>query len=336
MRFALTIIVSTMILIGAGMAAFALVRTVSDVPDALVYLAPASLLVLASVPILVFGALANTTIDPDLPGGRAFYQRLAILSGSLWVGGIVAFIVFVVLSGAAAWIAVVVLASAVALGAAAVLLGNRIRTRAAAGPTGPEWKPRSEEERMRLRRRTTAAFLGGTAVGGVGALAIGLFVPESTFAEAMSAGALALALGCLAATIVVASAMWKMNAYLRSAIGTDHGALKKLARVIVRGRDEPIDDELRPQAARYAAYLRDFLPLQFVQQFFLLGLVILNQASALIRDPDQIFPLVLVIACAALLVVIAPILLRQYRNVLRYLAVHASDIGEPVDSALRG
>ncbi|WP_144713638.1 hypothetical protein [Curtobacterium pusillum] len=125
------------------------------------------------------------------------------------------------------------------------------------------------------------------------------------------------------ATVIVAL---PFNRALRDAGGRDLGRLRRFAKVVLRGKDLPLDEVEARGAVRYAR----ILPVAMQFQLAFTGLLYVGIAfqfvSAAIRGDLGVFPEVFLAAMVVLLVWAVPLTVRRIRRARRYVDLHAPAI----------
>jgi len=112
--------------------------------------------------------------------------------------------------------------------------------------------------------------------------------------------------------------------------GTDRGTKRRIARVVLRGKHDPLSDEERRRAARYAAIVTLEAPYQAVQCVTLLASILVSEVGDIFWPPRGIEPhfleSYLTIAVFAVLAVLTPITaLRVRRRTRRWAAMRAAE-----------
>lgn len=107
---------------------------------------------------------------------------------------------------------------------------------------------------------------------------------------------------CLGGGIGLLTRIYRISALVRHTIGTDYGGLRRLARVVVRGKAEELTPEEEQVAPLYAAVISRTLPYSLSATGANLSGVLFVQLAGLDSRSADVFRLVLVAAIAAVLV----------------------------------
>jgi hypothetical protein len=127
------------------------------------------------------------------------------------------------------------------------------------------------------------------------------------------------------ATVIVAL---PFNRALRDAGGRDLGRLRRFAKVVLRGKDLPLDEVEERGAVRYARILPLAMQFQLAYTGLLYIAIAFQFVSAAIRGDLGVLPEVFLAAMVVVLVWLVPLTVRRIRRARRYVDEHAPAISD--------
>jgi hypothetical protein len=322
--FVVTVILASLLSFGAALLA---VVSFHGLPDGL------------RVAVTVAGSFAVT--GPLLLGSLAGYWDLRRARESRrpirrWVVGVVAVqvisavlvVIAAVVTGSPLWVPIVLVGGSAVLLALAVPIGSAFRRNERPAPPGATWVAVPPEEVSRAVRAVVITFVA-TAVGSVTLVVVlGLSDPRDGdgIVELL---VIALQLTFTGTGLAAAIASRKFSMALRDLAGRDLDRVRRLSRVVLRGKDEILDQSDGRAAARYAATA----PLALGFQVLYIVMLYIGIGTSLSR---QLFergsfgpglPGAFLVLMVGVLVVVVPMTVRRIGRARAYAAAHADLLG---------
>jgi MFS family permease len=296
----------------------------------------ATLFVLLLTSGTVAAVLAGWLVDRHAPEGRRPFAILMIVLAVVHLAGIIAIIFVVARAGANAGIAVSLIVPVVLFTVATSwggeLVGRRDAERAARVPLSAVLSATAPRTNMRrVLWIMLAAFVVVAAVGLAIVLTASTFVevvdatPSENVAFLVTACLWPVAFAFFAADVVALVFLLVVAGQLKSLFQGSYLTQKRLYRLVVKGRGEPLDTESLPIAARYAELQILNLSLNLATLLSLYGAIATEQVSSLIDmgfedlEPFALGLLVMLVLVAALAI---PLTMRNVRRIQRYLAAN--------------
>lgn len=297
--------------------------------------APGGLLIGASIaaPFLVIGPVLIGTF-------AGYFDRRSSLESRRYLGrwfvGVVAVdvvgaVVIVTASasaGAPAWVPVVIVGGAAVLFAVARPLGSLFRrTEAPLADAAPGHVPGPDV----IRRKVSAIAVTFMVAAVVAAVGLALLVSLLGFRGAdlaqvtLLAGQLTFSATAMAAIVV----SLPITAALRATGGRDVGRLSRFAKVVLRGKDLPLDDAEARAAVDYARLVPLALQFQLAFAGLLYAAFGFQSVAELLRGALGVFPVVFLIAMVVILVLTASSTVRRVRRARRYVERHVTPVATP-------
>lgn len=319
LAFLATIIVTTALGLGAGLL---VALYLGDAPNGLLIAAA------AASPFLVFGPLFIGSwaayFDHRTPsGGSRYLQRAFVVV--LAVGAAAAVIIVIASSSVRAplWVPVVLVGGSAILFAIARPIGNRFRR---LEPPIVDVRDQVLPGPDAIRRNVVA--IGITFVIAATLSAIGVAVlnvlDHSRPHEALTVVLLAAQLTFLAtafASIVVALPYGRL---LRDAGGRDVDRLRRYAKVVLRGKNLPIDGAEQPGAVRYAQVVQIVLQFNTAYITLLYISIAFQVVSGILRGNLVVFSSIFLVLMAGFLAWALPRTVVRIRRARQYLEEHPS------------
>ncbi|WP_144016683.1 hypothetical protein [Beutenbergia cavernae] len=224
--------------------------------------------------------------------------------------------------GVPIWLLLVIAVVALGLLIVAVPVGDRVRRSAdAKGRVTDAFAPDTSDDTRRVIRRTALTFAITLVV--VAAAWIPLTVMTG---EEPNDLRLAMALSgfpFIAASLACSLSALRLNRRVREVTGQDFGRLRAIARVVLKGKDDELDELGQIAAARYAALAPATLGTQLGSVALLyVGLALNITSQALGGVIPSTIPLVMLAVLAIALAVVIPLQLRNIRRARNYAAEH--------------
>ncbi|PJJ72802.1 hypothetical protein CLV46_2379 [Diaminobutyricimonas aerilata] len=277
---------------------------------------------------LMLGSVAAWWRMRDASDAGRYYRLWLIWTAVASAVGAALVVVGGVLSGTAPWAVAIVIATGVVLLAVAVPLGDRVRRSADRHrePSAEHWTPTGPGAVVRVVRITAITFAAVLLVGVVGAAVLAATVDPDLFGDTVL---LAVPLAFFGAGLACALAGLRVSKNLREAAAGDIGTLRKLMRVVLRGKPESLDDTEQVAAARYAAGIPIALGIQLAFLGLLYaGLVIQQVITLLGSDGGSPMQLAILVLLVLMLAVVVPLTVVRIRRARRYAREHA-DLLQP-------
>ncbi|TCK61367.1 hypothetical protein [Curtobacterium sp. PhB136] len=317
LAFLVTIIVTTALTLGAGLLTALYLR---EAPDALLIAAA------SASPFLVFGPLVIGSwaayFDDRTPSGRSRYlQRVSLVVLAVDVVAAVVVVVASLSARAPVWVPAVLVGGAAVLFVVARPIGSRLRR---LEPPMVALHDQVLPGPDVIRRKVVVigiTFVIAAIVSAVGVAVLDILVhnpPHDALIAALLAGQLTF-LATAFASIVVALPFSRL---LRDAGGRDVDRLRRYAKVVLRGKDIPIDEAEQPSAVRYAQVVQ--LVLQFNTAYITLFYVSIafQLASGILRGDLVTFSTVFLVLMVGFLAWALPWMIMRIRRARRYVEAH--------------
>lgn len=226
------------------------------------------------------------------------------------------------LSGAPWWLLAAVAVAAALLLLVAVPVGTRVRLSAdASGPRASDAfraDTAVDSRRTVLRTALTFAVTLVVAAGAWIALAVTRDEPVD-----LRVGLLFMAFPFVISSVVCLLSAQRLNRRVREVTGRDFGRLRALTRVVLKGADDPLDEEGRIAAVRYAALAPALLVTQIGGQLLLfVGLALQITSQALGGWVPRTLAVVGLGVMAVLLAVVIPMTVIRARRARAYASRH--------------
>ena len=182
-------------------------------------------------------------------------------------------------------------------------------------PSGLFWTP---EAREMVGRKFT---LVGAVLGAGLAVSVVVFVftnATDPAAEALEALLVHLSVVFMLAAVTSISALFPLNNTLRDAAGDSPTRRKRINHVALGGKDIALDEDEKLHAVRVATMAPAFLPLQNFGFAYLYGSLAMQNIRFLLVDSGDVFPAVLLVFLAVVVVIYIPRVAMQVRHARRY------------------
>lgn len=325
LAFLATIIVTTALALGAGLL---VALSFGQAPDGVLVAAA------AASPFLVFGPMFvgawAASFDHRGPGAGSRYLRRAFLV--VVAVDVVAAVVVVVASVAARaplWVPVVLIGGSAVLLVVARPIGARIRRLEPPIVDGRDQVLPGPDVVRRKVRAIGLTFVIAAVVTAAGA-AVENVLEHNRPAEALVGVLLAGQFTFLATAIAALLTALPLSRLLRDAGGRDVDRLRRYAKVVLRGKDLPIEPEERPEVLRYAQLVQ--LVLQFTTAYSTLLCVSVSFqfVSGIVRGDLVVFSVVFLVLFAGLFAWVIPLTVARIRRARRYVQEHSPTAAAPV------
>jgi hypothetical protein len=283
----------------------------------------------AAVGLIVYGAMVLGSVSAywdttTSPNGRKYFRLWLIIVPALQALGLVATVVYVVLSSAQWWLPVVLLAAAALLDLGAIAVGRLVFRREQANrPILSTWNP--------ITSRAIARKCGAVAITFVVALTVGLTLfllfgqggahPLSLLAVVLEFAFLAPGFACIVVTI-------PLNRQMRDALGRDLGMVRTVSRVVLRNKKGDLGENEQVAAAKYAVIISVILSFTLAYISLLYVAIATLQLAQLHEGDPLSFAYLLVLV--AVLIVLFPLQIVRIRRARRYARDHADKLPAPV------
>lgn len=325
LAFVVSILVVTAALLGG------VVLIVRATPDADPWLGPLATLALT---ILVYGPLLLGSLNSywDVrrnDESRRYYRLWFWIILGLEVLAAVAIVVFAVAASSPVWVPVVIIGGAALLLVVALLVGRWLGVR-------DDRRPLDDSSIQVIDGAQIRRKIGIVALVFAVALAAGLVFGVLVALRSDEPGGrfvlFALQIAFLAATFAGILVARPLNLALRESAGRDLGLVRKLTRVVLRGKGIALDPAEQVAAVRYAVVARTALGFQLGYTTLLYAALLLQYLGSLIDGPPPLFYTVLAIALVVVLVVYYPIFIIRIRRAARYAEEHDALLDDDTDT----
>lgn len=258
--------------------------------------------------------------DPD---ARRRLRRL------LWVGVVVqllgaALTLLGSTSGAGAIVSIVEIVLAIALDVAFVAIGRAARKRDRLWHTGDEWVDTTAADIRKGWRNAAIGFVIGLAAAALlTTLLLATLNPRHRTID-LQITIDGLSFAFMGAAFGLLSTAFRITRRMRLATGGDFSSARRIGRVVLRGKTDPLTPDEAQRAARYARVVRRWLPYQTAQFAFLYTGIVLIQVSALSgrNDSFNVVRIAEVVLLVAIYVVLTPLLLSRARRATAFAREH--------------
>ncbi|CAN5177602.1 hypothetical protein BH09ACT1_BH09ACT1_23500 [soil metagenome] len=324
LAFILSIVVATALLMGG---VFLIIAVAPQHSNTGYVLASTISLTLFIYGPLLLGSLTAYWDVRNSPESRRIYSVWFWITIAVEALSAIALIVFVVLAGAPVGIAALIIIVGAALTLIAPVIGRALlrydHKRRPDDGSLSDWTPITRAEINRKVRAVAITFTISLFFGLVGFVALGqlsghrLAKIDVELLYAFSFASIAAAVACLIVT-------FPLNSRLRENVSRDLGVLRKIGRVVLRGRSVDLSPEDQVAAAKYAVVVSVTLPFQFANVALLfLGIGIQRIEDAVSGRSTDIFSIVLIAAYVVIVVGFAPLYILRIRRARRYASDHA-------------
>lgn len=188
-------------------------------------------------------------------------------------------------------------------------------------PSGLFW---TTEAREMVGRKF--ALVGGVLGSGL-AVSVAVFAVTNATdpaAEALEALLAHLSVVFMLAAVTGIFVLFPLNSTLRDAAGDSPARRKRINHVALDGKHIALDEDEKLLAVRVATMAPVFLPLQNFGFAYLYGSLAMQNIRFLLVDPGDVFPTVLLIFLAVVVVISIPRIALQVRRARRYANQNAA------------
>ncbi|GAA2754344.1 hypothetical protein [Amnibacterium kyonggiense] len=290
---------------------------------------PTSALMLLVYPPLLAGMLLSCWDVRSSEEAAVYFRRWWIGLGSAQALGAVAVLTFSVLAGTAWWLTPAYLVVAVLLDLLVVRVGRALRLREeATRPRQVPWTPMSRQEIVRRIVVIAGVFVLVLLVAGIGLSLLTTAVGAPRERTDVPALLFAVEFAFLAAALTCTATALRLQRQVREQVTRDVGMLRRIAKVVARGKRIDLAPDEEVLAARYAAIIAVSLP-------FTLGFTVLLYAALAAQQAEQIlsgrlgwFPVGFLVFLVVALVALTPLQIVRIRRVRAYARTHAALLHE--------
>lgn len=307
------------VLITAGTLAGALlvVFQLRAASDALVIVAS------ISVPVFVVGPALVGYYDDRSSADSSRYLRWWLLGAVVVdVAAAVVVVLATISAGAPIWVPVVLIAGAAVLLAVARPLGAVFRRTERPLTAEPLQTMIGPDEVRRKVRVIVVTFVVSLVVVSIGLVLLGALT-HGDGRSLVQAVLLAGQLTCTATAISALAVSLSINSMLRDSAGRDVGRLRRFAKVVLGGKDLPLDTSERRGAVRYATLTPLAVRFQIAFVALIEAGVAFQIAASASRGDLGVMPLVFLVLIVGLVIVVIPLPLRRVRRAREYAVRHA-------------
>lgn len=319
--YLVTVVVTSALAVGAGLLVALAFRSG---PDWTVIAAS------AAVPFFVFGPLALGVVaafwDPSSRDGRSFSRWWFLGVVGVDVAAAVVVIVASTAAGTPAWVPAVLIAAGAALLAAARPVGALVRRTERPLRSGP-WDAAAlgiDPATVRRKTRTVViTFVVAAAVATVGVVLLDTLADgrKDIAASALVAGQLAFTAAAFAGALVATP----YAQTLRDLGGRDLGRLRRFGKVVLRGKDLPLEPDEQIAAVRYAAVAQVSMRLQTTFLLLLYVGIACQFVSQMLRGSLGALPATILVLMVVVLAFTLPLTMQRIRRARAYVARHEDD-----------
>lgn len=319
LAYILSVLVATGLIVGGTF--LILVQAPSD-SSGLLLLAIGALCVFIYGPLLLGSITSYWDVKKTGESRRYFRWWFGIVLG-LEALGAVAIILYALLTHAPAWLPIVFIGAGVALTAVALLVGQTLLRHEEARPLVKRpWVPINRREIVRKIAIVAITFVATLVLALVlfTVLARGDTSAISEIGVQLSFAAefafLAAALACILVTL-------PLNRRLRESVSRDLGRLRKMGKVVLRGKRLELDHDEQVAAAKYAVLISIVFPFQLAYITLLYVGLGIQQVQSLVSGSQSEFSIGLLIALIVVLLAFFPLFGRRIYRARKYAREHA-------------
>lgn len=277
---------------------------------------------------LFYGALVGTWDRRSSEPSRRLLRWWFLGVVAVDVVAAVVVVVTALSAHAPLWVPIVVLAGSAGLFALAEPVGAAFRRTERPLPDPLDESILAAGVVRRKARVVVVTFVIAVLVASVGATVLALTGEhhhDSVLTAVLLAGQLTFTATAMAALIV-----WlPYSRALRDAGGRDLARLRRIGRVVLRGKQDVLDDADQRAALQYAR----IIPLALQFQLVYLGLLYVGIGfqfvSGVVRGDLGVFPGVFLVLQVVVLVVVVPLTLRRIQSARAYADRHAMPVEDP-------
>jgi hypothetical protein len=316
--FVASVIVATALTMGAILL---VVFTAPRHTGALIALPTAAVSLLIYGPMLL-GSLSAYWQPKTTTESRRSFRIWYIVVGSLELVAAIAIAVYAALMGAPIWLPLVLIAGGALLNVLAIAVGRLVlRHEIAHRPLTQEWTPITRRDIIRKCIKVAITFavvfvvalILFTVLGNAGSHSISHFGVQLSLA--FEFGAIAAAFACIVVTL-------PLNRQIRETVGRDLGTIRKLAKVVLRKKDIPLDENEQVAAAKYAVVIA--ILLSFTLGYIsLLYIGIAIQQVTVIFNEGSVFAVGELVILVIVLLALFPLQIVRIMRARRYAREHA-------------
>jgi hypothetical protein len=324
LAFILSIIVATALLMGA---LFLIIFTAPrHLNTGLVVVSAIAPAVFIYAPLML-GSLTTYWDVHNSPDSRRYYARWLWITVGLEVLAAIGLVIFAVVAPAPIWVAVLIIGVGVVLTVVAPVIGRALlrydRKRRPDADADASWTPITRTEIAKKVRAVGITFLVTLIIAGIGTAILDATTSKSGL-DAATDLVFTLDFAFLAAGIACIVVTLPLNRRLRESVTRDVGLLRKVSKVVLRGKSIDLTADEQKAAAKYAVVIPVIITftLAYVALLYLgTGLVQVRQLIAG-DDLTGTSPIVLGLY-AVVLVVVFPLNIVRIRRARRYASDHA-------------
>ena len=323
-----TILIATALMLGGALSVAINTPRPAGVGPLGIALAVGALSILIYGPVILGSLTAYWNVRRS-EGATRYFRRYTLVILGLDALGVVAIILYAVITGAPAWIPALFIAVATVLMVAARLVGPWLLRRDEARPhPTDEWRPIGHREIMRKIVKIAATFVVTLAVGLV---VFGLLLPARSDAlEFGSAIFSSIQFAFIASAFAGIIVSLPISRQLRTVSDGDLGLTRRFGMVVLRNKSIELDARETALSARYAAVMSVVLSFQLTY-FVLLYLGIgLQQVQGLVSGRMGVASIGLPLFLLVALIVLVPLMLVRIRRARTYAAEHAHLLTEAI------
>lgn len=322
--YVLLVVVTTVLCLGAGLLVALEFHRASE---GLLLAAAVATPLLVMGPLL-YGALIGTWDRRSSETSRRVLRLWCLGLVAVDVVAAVVVVVTALSARAPLWVPVVVLVGSAGLFALAEPVGAAIRRTERPLPDPLDESILATAVVRRKARVVVVTFVIAVLVASIGATVLALTSRnhhDSVLTAVLSAGQLTFTATAMAALIV-----WlPYSRALREAGGRDLARLRRIGRVVLRYKRDPLDEQDQRAAVQYAR----IVPLALQFQLMYLGLLYVGIGfqfmSSIVRGDLGVLPWVFLALQLVVLVVVVPLTLRRIRRARDYADRHGTPVEEP-------
>lgn len=323
--FVMSVVVTTLILMGGIVL---LVVSSPDVaPGALLAVSIGlSLIVLA--PMVIGSYLAYWGAHPSDEAAQRYQRRGFGIVLAVEALGLIALVAGAIVGHVVIWYSPVMIVLAIVLTLLAVVIGRALHGYDVRHPQPLASDVDLSRAAHAKRIRTIAIVFFATLITGI-VLVLLLLVQQAdplSSRELWVAVLYATIVACFAGAFATIFISLGLARRMRDAAGQDFASARRISRVVVRGKDEPLSDSDLAAAGNYALFASAYFRYQLAY-FALLYAGIIGQGITQYAQGISTFGLYMSVALVMVFLVLLPILLRQARRTSLYAAEHLAPAG---------
>jgi hypothetical protein len=315
--FIASIVIATALMMGG---VFLLVVDSDDAHPIWLFVATFAMIMFVYGPLAIgsFRAYWNVSGSAE---SRRYFRRTVLVVVGLEILAAILIVVYSVATSATALIPAVFIGGGAILTVVALLVGPAFyRYDDAHRPASSGWVGIDPTQVRRRIIAVAVTFLGVLALGVIASLIVNAVAPRS-----LSLGEVflfAVEFASIGGALVAIFSTLGWNRRLRDVADRDPSRLRRVSRVVLRGKKVDLDDKDLEAAARYAAVVPIMMGFQIAYFVLLYAALVLGQVSQLQNGSFSQLSIPLIVVLVGVLVVLLPLQISRLQRARHYSRDH--------------